>query len=62
MKENPSCEELETRVQELEKKLNDARSLTEEIMMYMTEGLVMTDTRGRSCSSISGCRNAGISV
>jgi PAS domain S-box-containing protein len=46
MKENPIREELEKQVQELEKKLYDARSLTEEIMMYMTEGLVMTDTRG----------------
>ncbi len=46
MKQNPACEELERRVQELEKKLHDARFLTEEIMTYMTEGLVLTDTQG----------------
>jgi PAS domain S-box-containing protein len=46
MKQNSTCEELEKRVQELEKELHDARSLTEEIMTYMTEGLVLTDTRG----------------
>jgi two-component system, cell cycle sensor histidine kinase and response regulator CckA len=51
MTEKPTYEELERRVQELktdytqlENKLLEARSLTEEIMMYMTEGLVLTDT------------------
>ncbi|MDZ7666268.1 MAG: PAS domain S-box protein [Desulfotignum sp.] len=53
MAENPTHEELERQVQELktdytqlEKKLHEAESLTEEIMTYMTEGLVLTDTRG----------------
>ncbi len=47
MKQKFTCEELERQVQDLEKKLHDARSLTEEIMTYMTEGLVLTDTRDR---------------
>jgi PAS domain S-box-containing protein len=49
----PSYEELERRVQGLEttntlleKKLHEARFFSEEIMTYMTEGLVLTDTRG----------------
>jgi PAS domain S-box-containing protein len=46
MKQNSTCEELEKRVQELEKELHDARFLTEKIMTYMTEGLVLTDTQG----------------
>ncbi|MCA1784612.1 MAG: PAS domain-containing protein, partial [Desulfobacteraceae bacterium] len=53
MAEKPTYEELEKRVQELkkdytqlEKKLREAGSLTEEIMTHMTEGLVLTDTRG----------------
>ncbi|MFN2356954.1 MAG: PAS domain-containing protein, partial [Desulfotignum sp.] len=50
MAEKPSYEELERRVQELEtdslqQKLHEARFFSEEIMMYMTEGLVLTDTR-----------------
>jgi two-component system, cell cycle sensor histidine kinase and response regulator CckA len=52
MTEKPSYEELLRRVQELktdctqlENKLLESRSLTEEIMTYMTEGLVLTDTR-----------------
>ena len=51
MTEKPSYEELERRIQELEtghtqlgNKLLEARSLTEQIMTYMTEGLVLTDT------------------
>jgi PAS domain S-box-containing protein len=53
MAEKPSYEELERRVQKLktdysklEKKLLESRSFTEEIMTYMTEGLVLSDTRG----------------
>ncbi|WP_024333649.1 PAS domain S-box protein [Desulfotignum balticum] len=46
MKQNSTCDELERRVQELEKELHDARFLTEEIMTYMTEGLVLTDMQG----------------
>jgi PAS domain S-box-containing protein len=46
MKQNSTCDELKRRVQELEKELHDARFLTEEIMTYMTEGLVLTDTQG----------------
>jgi PAS domain S-box-containing protein len=46
MKETPTCEELKRQVQGLKKKLRNARSLTEEIMTYMTEGLVLTDPRG----------------
>jgi len=49
----PSYEELERRVQGLEttntlleKKLHEARFFSEEIMTYMAEGLVLTDTRG----------------
>jgi PAS domain S-box-containing protein len=49
----PSYEELERCVQGLEttntlleKKLHEARFFSEEIMTYMTEGLVLTDTRG----------------
>jgi PAS domain S-box-containing protein len=54
MAEKPTYEELERRVQglkkdytQLEKNLLESRSITEEIMTYMTEGLVLTDTRGR---------------
>ena len=53
MEQKPTYEELERRVQELEsdysqleKKLHESRLFSEEIMMYMTEGLVLTDTRG----------------
>ena len=53
MAEKPSYEELERRVQDLEtdntqlkKKYTKAESFSEEIMMYMSEGLVITDTRG----------------
>ena len=53
MTEKPSYEELKRQFQELktdysqlENKLLESRSLTEEIMTYMTEGLVLTDTRG----------------
>ncbi len=53
MEKKPKYEELERRVQELEthysqleKKLYQARFFSEEIMTYMTEGLVLTDTRG----------------
>jgi len=53
MKEKPTYEELERRVHELktdntqlENKLLEVRSFTEEIMTYMTEGLVLADTRG----------------
>jgi PAS domain S-box-containing protein len=49
----PTYEELERQIQELkidysqlENKLLESRSFTEEIMSYMTEGLVLTDTRG----------------
>ncbi|MCA1795434.1 MAG: PAS domain S-box protein, partial [Desulfobacteraceae bacterium] len=52
MAEKPSYEELERRVQELEtdntqlkKNYTKAESFSEEIMMYMSEGLVITDTR-----------------
>ena len=52
MAEKPTYEELEQRVQELEtdysqleKKLQEAHFFSEEIMRYMTEGLVLTDTR-----------------
>jgi PAS domain S-box-containing protein len=52
MKEIPTYEELQRRVHELkidntqlENKLLEARSFTEEIMTHMTEGLVLTDTR-----------------
>lgn len=51
MTEKPSYEELEKQVQELitdhtqlENKLLETRSVTEEIMTYMTEGIVLTDT------------------
>ncbi|MGM0644754.1 MAG: PAS domain S-box protein, partial [Thermodesulfobacteriota bacterium] len=51
MAEKPTYEELERRVQELEtdssqlkQKLHEARFFSEEIMRYMTEGLVLTDT------------------
>jgi PAS domain S-box-containing protein len=40
----PTYEELEKRVQELEMKLNETRSFTEEIMTYMSEGFILTDT------------------
>ena len=53
MAEKPTYEELERRVQEpktdcsqLEKELQEARFFSEEIMRYMTEGLVLTDVRG----------------
>ncbi|MDZ7665268.1 MAG: PAS domain S-box protein [Desulfotignum sp.] len=53
MAEKPTYEELETRVQELktgytqlEKKLHEAELFSEEIMTYMSEGLVQTDIRG----------------
>ncbi len=53
MAEKPTYEELKQRVQELEtdymkleKKMLESRSFTEEIMTYMTEGLVLTDTWG----------------
>jgi PAS domain S-box-containing protein len=39
----PTYEELERRVQELEMKLNETRSFTEEIMTYMSEGFILTD-------------------
>ncbi|MFU8769963.1 MAG: PAS domain S-box protein, partial [Desulfotignum sp.] len=52
MTAKPSYEELERRVQELEstntqieRKLHEARSLNEEIISYMSEGLILTDTR-----------------
>jgi len=52
MKAKPSYEELERRFQELntdhtqlENKMLESRFLTEEIMTYMTEGLVLTDTQ-----------------
>jgi len=52
MAEKPSYEELKQRVQELEtdktqleKKLQEANFFSEEIMRYMTEGLVLTDVR-----------------
>ena len=51
MAEKPTYEELERRVQEFEtdssqlkQELHEARLFSEEIMMYMTEGLVLTDT------------------
>ncbi len=53
MKAKHSYEELEKRIQELkadntqlEKKLLEASSFTEEVMTYMTEGFVLADTRG----------------
>ncbi len=53
MKVKPTYKDLEKRVQELgtdytrlEKKKQEASLLTEEVMAYMTEGLVMTDTKG----------------
>jgi PAS domain S-box-containing protein len=53
MAERPTYEDLERRIQELktnctqlENKLLESKSFTEEIMIYMTEGLVLTDTRG----------------
>jgi PAS domain S-box-containing protein len=53
MTTKPSHEELERPVQELERdysqlknKLLESRSFAEEIMTYMTEGLVLTDTQG----------------
>ncbi len=53
MTAKPSYEELERQVHELkrdytqlEKKLLESGSFTEEIMTYMTEGLVLTDTWG----------------
>ncbi len=53
MTQKPTYEELKKRVQELktdysqlENKLLESRSFTEEIMTYMTEGLVLTDIRG----------------
>jgi len=39
-------QELEEKNARLEKRLHETRSLTEEIMTYMTEGLVLTDARG----------------
>ncbi|MCA1792719.1 MAG: PAS domain-containing protein [Desulfobacteraceae bacterium] len=52
MAEKPTYEELERQVPELEtdntqlkKKLHKADSFFEEIMTYMSEGLVLTDTR-----------------
>ncbi len=52
MAEKPTYQELERRVQELEtdysqleKKLQEAHFFSEEIMRYMTEGLVLTDVR-----------------
>ncbi|MFO7752722.1 MAG: PAS domain S-box protein [Desulfobacteraceae bacterium] len=52
MQVKPTYEELERRVHELEtgssqlkQKINEAMLFSEEIMMYMTEGLVLTDTR-----------------
>uniref|UniRef100_UPI00405607B7 PAS domain-containing protein n=1 Tax=Candidatus Electrothrix sp. TaxID=2170559 RepID=UPI00405607B7 len=53
MKAKPAYENFEKQVQEpgtdytpLEKKQLEARLLTEEVMAYMTEGLVLTDTKG----------------
>jgi len=53
MAEKPTYEELEKRVQalktdytRLEKKLHEAELFSEEIMTYMSEGLVQTDLRG----------------
>jgi two-component system, cell cycle sensor histidine kinase and response regulator CckA len=53
MAENPTYEELKQRVQELktdytqlEKKLHEAELFSEEIMTYMSEGLVQTDIQG----------------
>jgi len=46
MAEKPTYEELERRVWSLEKELHEARSFSEEIMTYMSEGLILTDTRG----------------
>jgi len=52
MKTKPTYEELEKRIKELEtdssqlkQKLHEAKLFSEETMMYMTEGLVLTDTR-----------------